>query len=154
MASPFDLRSVLLAKHAQHVVLVHFPIALTTAAIAFEWMAAWKPGPRTAALAEAAYWNLTAAAITVTATITTGLLAWQWQLEGAPLRGTLLLHALFGGASGVAILLLWWLRFRQRSQSLSSPGRWYLPLTVVAFLIITVAGHLGGYVSGVNSTAN
>jgi hypothetical protein len=26
--SPFDIRTVLLAKHAQHVVLVHFPIAL------------------------------------------------------------------------------------------------------------------------------
>lgn len=154
MASPFDLRSVLLAKHAQHVVLVHFPIALTTVAVAFEWIAVWKPGPRGAVLTEAAYWNLTAAAMTVVATMTTGLLAWQWQLEGAPLRGTLLLHMLFGIASGVMILLLWWLRFRQRSQSLSSPGRWYLPLTVVAFVIITVAGHLGGYVSGVNTTVN
>jgi uncharacterized membrane protein len=152
VANPFGLESVLLAKHAQHVVLVHFPIALTTAAIAFEWIAVWKPGPRTEALAEAAYWNLTAAAITVMATIVTGLLAWQWQLEGAPLRGTLLLHMLFGGASGVVILLLWWLRFQKRNQSLSSPGRWYLALTVAAFLIITITGHLGGYVSGVNTT--
>jgi len=154
VASPFDLKSALLAKHAQHVVLVHFPIALTTAAIAFEWIAAWRPGPRTAALAEAAYWNLTAGAMMVTGTITSGLLAWQWQLEGTPLRGTLLLHALFGGASSVAILLLWWLRFRQRRQSLESPGRWYLALTVVAFFLITVAGHLGGFVSGVNTAVN
>jgi nitrate reductase gamma subunit len=92
--------------------------------------------------------------MTVTATITTGLLAWRWQLDGAPMRGTLLLHALFGGASGVAILLLWWRRLQQRRHSLSSPGRWYLALTVVAFLIITVAGHLGGYVSGVNTAVN
>ena len=28
MANLFDLRTVLLAKHAQHVVLIHFPIAL------------------------------------------------------------------------------------------------------------------------------
>jgi hypothetical protein len=28
IVNPFDLRTVLLAKHAQHVVLVHFPIAL------------------------------------------------------------------------------------------------------------------------------
>jgi uncharacterized membrane protein len=94
----------MLAKHAQHVVLVHFPIALTTAAIVFEWIAVWRPGPRAAALAEAAYWNLSFAATTVVATLATGLLAWQWQLEGAPLRGTLLLHALFGGASGVMIV--------------------------------------------------
>ena len=26
--NPFDLRTVLLAKHAQHVALIHFPIAL------------------------------------------------------------------------------------------------------------------------------
>jgi hypothetical protein len=26
--NPFDLRTVVLAKHAQHVVLIHFPIAL------------------------------------------------------------------------------------------------------------------------------
>jgi hypothetical protein len=26
--NPFDLKTVLLAKHAQHVVLIHFPIAL------------------------------------------------------------------------------------------------------------------------------
>jgi hypothetical protein len=28
MLSPFDPKTVLLAKHAQHVVLIHFPIAL------------------------------------------------------------------------------------------------------------------------------
>ena len=26
--NPFDIKSVLLAKHAQHIVLIHFPIAL------------------------------------------------------------------------------------------------------------------------------
>ena len=30
--NPFDLKTVLLAKHAQHVVLIHFPIALFIAA--------------------------------------------------------------------------------------------------------------------------
>ena len=33
---PFDLHTVLLAKHAQHVALVHFPIALLTAAAVAE----------------------------------------------------------------------------------------------------------------------
>jgi uncharacterized membrane protein len=113
----------------------------------------WRPGPRAAALAEAAYWNLTAAAITVMATIATGLLAWQWLLEGAPLRGTLLLHTLFGGASGIVILLLWWLRFQQRRRRLSSPGRLYLAVTLIALALVTAAGHLGGFVSGVNTTA-
>jgi uncharacterized membrane protein len=151
MASPFDLKAALLAKHAQHVVFVHFPIALTITAIAFEWLAAWKPGTQAAALADAAFWNLTAAAVMSVAAVATGLLAWQWQLEGAPLRGTLLLHALFGGATAGAILVLWWMRARQRSRSVSSPGRLYFALTVIAFVIITMAGHLGGFVSGVNA---
>jgi uncharacterized membrane protein len=154
VTSLFDLKSALLAKHAQHVVFVHFPIALTITAIVFEWLAAWKPGPRAAALADAAYWNLTVAAVMSVAAVATGVLAWQWQLEGAPLRGTLLLHGLFGGASTGAILLLWWQRFRQQDRVLSSPGRLYFALTVVAFVLITVAGHLGGFVSGVNTTGN
>jgi len=128
VASPFDLRSVLLAKHAQHVVLLHFPIALTITAIVFEWLAAWTPGSRSAALIDAAYWNLTAAAGTAVAAVGTGLLAWQWQLEGARLDGTLLLHAVFGGASAVTILLLWWLRVRQRRRSGSAPGGAYVAL--------------------------
>jgi uncharacterized membrane protein len=66
----------------------------------------------------------------------------------------LLLHALFGAASGVAIALLWWLRFRERNLPPRSPGRLYLALTVVAFVIITVTEHLGGFVSGINTTAN
>jgi uncharacterized membrane protein len=37
--NPFDVKTVLLAKHAQHVVLIHFPIALFTAAVAFHFLA-------------------------------------------------------------------------------------------------------------------
>ena len=37
--NPFDLNTVLLAKHAQHVVLIHFPIALFIAAVAFDLIA-------------------------------------------------------------------------------------------------------------------
>jgi uncharacterized membrane protein len=154
MSNPFNLTSALLAKHAQHVVLVHFPIALTITAIVFEWLAAWKPGARGAALAAAAYWNLTAAAATSVAAVATGLLAWRWQLEGAPLKGTLLLHALFGSASAGTICLLWWLRFRQRSRSISSPGLVYFALTVIVLVIVAATGHLGGFVSGVNSTGD
>ena len=154
MSTPFDLTSTLLAKHAQHVVLVHFPIALTITAIVFEWLAAWKPGSRGAALADAAYWNLTAAAGTSVAAVATGLLAWRWQLEQEPLKGTLLLHALFGGASAGAILLLWWLRFRQRTRSGRTPGLVYFAITLIAFVIVALTGHLGGFVSGVNSTGN
>jgi uncharacterized membrane protein len=35
--NPFDLKSVLLARHAQHVVLIHFPIALFLVSVAFDF---------------------------------------------------------------------------------------------------------------------
>ena len=31
--NPFDIKQALLAKHAQHVVLIHFPIALFLAGV-------------------------------------------------------------------------------------------------------------------------
>ena len=34
--NPFDPRTVLFARHAQHVVLVHFPIGLCLTAVIFE----------------------------------------------------------------------------------------------------------------------
>src|SRR6266481_1873519 len=37
VAKAFDPSTVLLAKHAQHVVLVHFPIALFITGVAFDW---------------------------------------------------------------------------------------------------------------------
>ena len=43
--NPFDIRTVLLAKHAQHVVLIHFPIALFTAAVAFDYLGQWTKQP-------------------------------------------------------------------------------------------------------------
>jgi uncharacterized membrane protein len=45
---------VLLAKHAQHLVLIHFPIALFTTAVAFDYLGRWTKS-RTPAAAE--YFN-------------------------------------------------------------------------------------------------
>ena len=39
--NPYDIKSVLLARHAQHVVLIHFPVALFPAAVAFDYLAHW-----------------------------------------------------------------------------------------------------------------
>jgi uncharacterized membrane protein len=50
--NPFDIKTVLLAKHAQHVVLIHFPIALFVSAAAFDYLAQWT---HHRALAAAAY---------------------------------------------------------------------------------------------------
>jgi hypothetical protein len=42
MVNPFDPKTALLAKHAQHVVLIHFPIALFITAVAFDFLAQWR----------------------------------------------------------------------------------------------------------------
>jgi uncharacterized membrane protein len=39
---PFDLKTVVLAKHAQHVVLIHFPIALFIIGVLFDFLGQWK----------------------------------------------------------------------------------------------------------------
>src|ERR1700676_5737407 len=111
MVNPFDLKTVLLAKHAQHVVLIHFPIALFLAAVAFDFIALWT---KRSGLADAAYYNLLVAAISTVPVLATGLLAWQFQLEGKKLKGILLLHLILACVSTVMIWLVWWLPFRAR----------------------------------------
>jgi uncharacterized membrane protein len=43
--NPFDLKAALLAKHAQHPVIIHFPIALFIASLAFDFLAIWREIP-------------------------------------------------------------------------------------------------------------
>ena len=100
MVNPFDLKTILLAKHAQHVVLIHFPIALFLAAVVFDLIAQWTKRP---GLADSAYYNLLVAAISTLPVLATGIVAWQVQLEGEKLKGILLLHLIFACASSVAI---------------------------------------------------
>ena len=42
MVNPFDLRSILLEKHAQHVVFIHFPIALFITGVSFDLLSRGK----------------------------------------------------------------------------------------------------------------
>jgi uncharacterized membrane protein len=146
--NPFDLKSALLARHAQHVVLIHFPIALFMASVAFDFIAHWK---RNATLAAAAYLNLTIAAITSLPVVVSGLAAWQWQLEGQKLKGTLLLHLVLGIASTMLIWLAWWLHFQSRKRDRVLP-RYRLHLEAAAVLVVAVTAHLGGFLSGVNAS--
>src|SRR5271157_4043533 len=104
--NPWDIRAALLAKHAQHVVLIHFPIALFLAGVGLDFAASWT---RRRELAAAAYCNLSLAAISALPVVATGLLAWQWELEGRRLKGVLLLHLLAGCASALLILAIWWI---------------------------------------------
>ena len=91
--NPFDIRTVVLAKHAQHVVLIHFPIALFITAVAFDYLAQWT---KNRTLAAAAYFNLLLAAVSTVPAVATGFAAWQWALEGQQLKGILLMHLVAG----------------------------------------------------------
>ena len=144
-ANPFDLRAWLVAPHAQHPVIVHFPIALFIMSAVFEVLALWRKQP---AFASVAYFNLLGAAISIPFTIATGLAAWQWQLEGATLKGNLRLHLFFALTTAAIILLLFWRRYRLRTNG-RSPRTGYFALMAVGLLMITLTGHLGGILSGV-----
>jgi uncharacterized membrane protein len=143
---PFDLKTVLLAKHAQHVVLVHFPIALFITGVAFALAAQWT---KRRALAEAAYLNLLAGSFSTLPVLVTGILAWQFQLEGQKLKGILLLHLLLACVSSVLIWLVWWMHFRGRRRAEALPA-FVVPLEIIAVAVVSVTGHLGGFLSGIN----
>jgi uncharacterized membrane protein len=145
--NPFDLKSALLAKHAQHVVLIHFPIALFLMGTCFDFLAGWsREVTRKTTLAAAARLNILAAAVFVAPTLITGILAWQWQLEGGKLKGLLLLHLVLGCVVGFLICLAAWIHFRQRD---STPG-YCRVLEVFTAVLITITAHAGGFLSGVN----
>jgi uncharacterized membrane protein len=149
MLNPFDLRTALLAKHAQHVVLIHFPIALFIAGVAFDVAAQWA---KRRSLAEAAYYNLMVAAVSTLPVLATGILAWQFQLEGQKLKGVLLLHLVLACVSSVMIWLVWWVHFRARRRGEALPT-YRVPIELLAVAIISLTGHLGGFLSGVNASS-
>jgi uncharacterized membrane protein len=146
MVNPFDLKTAILAKHAQHVVLIHFPIGLFLAAVAFDFMALWT---KRRGIADAAYYNLFAAAISTFPVLATGLLAWQFQLEGQKLKGILLLHLVLACVSTVMIWVVWWVHFRARRRAVYLPS-YRLALELLAVAAVALTGHLGGFLSGVN----
>jgi uncharacterized membrane protein len=144
---PFDIKAALLAKHAQHVVLIHFPIALFIAGVAFDFLAQWT---KQRLLTAAAYCNLLAAAVVTVPVLITGVLAWQWQLEGQRLKGILLMHLVLGCASSLLIWVVCLVHVRaQRKFGGVLPG-YRLPLEAAGVALVTLTGHLGGFLSGVN----
>jgi len=148
---PFDLKAALVAKHAQHVVMIHFPIALFVAGAAFDFLAQWT---KQRFLATAAYCNLVAAAVIAVPTLITGTLAWQWQLEGQRLKGILLVHLILGC---VASLLMWIVCCvhvtARRKVGGMLPG-YRSPIEALGIVLVTLTGHLGGFLSGVNGLGN
>jgi uncharacterized membrane protein len=144
--NPFDIKTVLLAKHAQHVVLIHFPIALFIAGVGFDLLAQKTKRP---GLQDAAYYNLLLAAISTVPVIATGILAWRFALEGQRVKGILLEHMVLASVSTGIIWLVCWIHFRARRSETELPGL-RIPLELLGVAVIALTGHLGGFLSGVN----
>jgi uncharacterized membrane protein len=155
-AHPFDLRNAIMAKHAQHVVLIHFPIALFLTGVALDFAAQWT---KKSSLGAAAYINLLLAAVATVPAAATGLVAWQWALEGQRLKGILLLHVVFASISTGLIWTVWCMHFLARRAAGNGemvakvlPAAWSrLVAEVLGVIFVAITGHLGGFLSGVNS---
>ena len=144
---PFDIRTVVRAKYAQHVGLIHFLVALFITVVAFDYFAQWT---KNRTLAAAAYFNLLLAAVSTMQVVATGFAAWQWALEGQQLKGILLMHLVLGlhiecadlaclfGSTGVCGAIRW------------HPCRHTACLEAVAVLLVGLTAHLGVFLSGVN----
>jgi len=145
--NPFDFRTVVFAKHAQHVVLIHFPIAVFITAVAFDYLAQWT---KNRTLAAAASFNMLLAAVSTVPAVATGFAAWQWALEGQTLKGILLMHLVLGCLSSVVIWLACWIHWGVRRHPAASLPTYRLPFEAVAVVLVGLTGHLGGFLTGVN----
>lgn len=143
----FDFKAVVLAKHAQHVVLIHFPIASLIVGVLLDFWGQWT---KQRLVKAAAYYNLFVAALATVPALLSGVLAWQWALEGQRLKGFLLMHLVFGCISSILIWTVWVVHWRvQRKRGAGLPI-YRLPIEAVAVAMVTLTGHLGGFLSGVN----
>ena len=146
VVNPFDPKTIFFAKHAQHVVLIHFPIALFITAVVFDVLAHWT---KRTGFADSAYYNLFVAAMSTPLVIVTGILAWHFQLDGQKLKGVLLFHLVLATTSSVLIWLALWLHFRSRRRTKALPS-YRFAIEALAVGIIALTAHLGGFLSGVN----
>jgi uncharacterized membrane protein len=136
----------MLAKHAQQVVLVHFPIALFLAAVAFDILSGRM---KRRSFADATYYNILVAAVSTVPVRATGILAWQFQLEGQKLKGILRLHLILACVSSVMIWLVRWMHFQVRRRNGILPG-YRLPIEILVAFVVALTAHLGGFLTGVN----
>jgi uncharacterized membrane protein len=115
--------------------------------VAFDFLGQWT---KNRTLAAAAYFNLLLAAVSTVPVVATGLAAWKWALEGQKLKGILLMHLVVGSISSVLIWLVYWIHLRARRHPEEPLPKYRLPVEAVAALLVALAGHLGGFLSGVN----
>ncbi len=102
-------------------------------------------------MAEAAYYNLSVAAVSTVPVIASGLLAWHWQLEGQKLKGTLLFHLVLGSVASGLIWLVWSIHLRVHRHPGSKLPMYRLPIEIAAVFVVTLpisAGFSAASTSG------
>jgi len=149
--SPFDVKTAVFAKSAQHPVIVHFPIALFIISLLFDVLGVWKKNP---ALRTTATYNLIVAAFGGLCAVISGLIAWQWLYGGAELKGNLRLHLIMGIVTTGLLFLLWAIRTRLNKNPNAPLSRVYFILSLIALGLIALTGHIGGILSGVVQPLN
>jgi uncharacterized membrane protein len=143
MAKFFSLKVLLFAKHSQHIVLIHFPIALFITALFFEIFALWR---KDITMRKVAGYNLRAAAISSIAAFISGSIAWGRIYDGGFPRGLGLYHMI---GAGTTVLLLITLVFLRRGKDDAVPlQKAFWVVAILAVLMISVTAHLGGILSG------
>lgn len=147
MVNPLNWRTILLERHAQHVVFIHFPIALFMSGVVFDLLSG---GKRDSRFADAAYLNVSVAAAFLVPTIVSGMLAWWFALGGARLEGILLLHLAAAMSASVLIVAAWWLHWRARKSRVVFLPRHRVSIELLGVAVIALTAHLGGFVSGIN----
>jgi uncharacterized membrane protein len=147
--SPLDIRSAILAKHAQHGVLSQFPIALFLTGVAFDFAANWT---KRASVAATAYADLLVAAVFSAAGGRAGEFSLAMATRRAQAAGVLLLHLVLGCVSGLLIFGVGWIRLRGRRKLGALPSNYRLFVEFVAVLVIAFTGHPGGILGGVNAS--
>jgi uncharacterized membrane protein len=146
MVNPLNWRTILLERHAQHVVFIHFPVALFITGVVFDLLSG---GKRDSHLGSAAYLNFSVATAFLPPTVVSGVLAWQFALGGARLEGILLLHAVAALSATGLIVAAWWHWQARKGRAVFLP-RNRVPVERLGVAVIALTAHLGGFVSGIN----
>ena len=83
-------------------------------------------------------------------TYVTGILAWQFVLEGAKLKGLILLHFVAASCTAVLVVASWWMHWQARKSEPLHLPRYRIPIELLGVAVIAFTAHLGGFLSGVN----
>ncbi len=134
----YDLTQV----HPLHTLIVHFPIALTGAALFFILLALWR---RSDTLEQVAFANISLAAVSTVVAGITGILDNNRLYEGAAPNANvkIILASILFVVTTITALARW----RNPALFHTMPQKvFYVSAYVVSFMLVSVLGFLGGVI--------